>query len=527
MINEYTYCPRLCYIEWIQKEFEDNYYTVDGRYQHRRVDQPKGQMDESESRAVMMSAPELGIIGRMDMIIQDGEEAIPVEYKRGRVPSVPEGAHEPERVQLCALGLILRENGRRCERGQIYFVESKAKADVTFDENLIQRTKQAIEGVRKMASSGEIPHPLENSPKCDGCSLVGICLPDELNLLRGEADRVRNFYPGKDDVVPVYLVSHDVTAGKKGECLELRKAGGEREEVPFREIGHVSIFGNARLTSQAQRELMQRGITICHFSRGGWFYGYTQGNVHKNVELRVEQFRTAAEHEGSMRLARKFVMGKIKNCRTMLRRNDEGVSKKTLDELRALLTKASRSLSPEELLGIEGMAAKIYFDRFDCLLRMEGISFDERNKRPPMDPVNAVMSYLSALLTKECFVNLLCMGFDPYLGFYHRPRYGKPALALDLMEEFRPLIIDSTVLRAFNSGEVGPEGFLHSGGGVQMKDGTKKRIISAYERRLDTEIKHPIFGYTVSYRRIIEVQSRLLMRAVMGEIPTYPPFCTR
>jgi len=183
----------------------------------------------------------------------------------------------------------------------------------------------------------------------------------------------------------------------------------------------------------------------------------------------------------------------------------------------------------ESLLGIEGAAAEAYFSRFSHLLKEEegGFTFENRNKRPPRDPVNTVLSYLYGILVKDLFVTLLSVGFDPYLGFYHRPRYGRPALALDMMEEFRPLIADSTAITLFNNAELSKRDFIRTGLGISLAAEGKKKVVGGYERRMQTEITHPIFGYTVSYRRILDVQARLLARVLSGEIKEYPAFCTR
>lgn len=190
---------------------------------------------------------------------------------------------------------------------------------------------------------------------------------------------------------------------------------------------------------------------------------------------------------------------------------------------------AEDASSSESLLGIEGAAAEAYFSRFDHLLKTgaNGFSFENRNKRPPKDPVNAVLSYLYGILVKDLFVTLLAVGFDPYLGFYHRPRYGRPALALDMMEEFRPLIADSTAVTLFNNGELSKKDFIRTGLGISLTPDGKKKVVGGYERRMETEITHPLFGYTVNYRRVLEVQARLLAKIISGEIKEYPAFCTR
>ncbi len=153
--------------------------------------------------------------------------------------------------------------------------------------------------------------------------------------------------------------------------------------------------------------------------------------------------------------------------------------------------------------------------------------FTTRNRRPPLDPVNALLSYAYALLVRTWTVTLTAVGFDPYRGFYHQPRYGRPALALDMMEPFRPLVADSAVIQAINNGEVKPTDFISAAGAVSLTNDGRKRFIAAFERRIDHEITHPIFGYRLSYRRLFEVQARLLGRFLLGDISEYPNFTTR
>jgi CRISP-associated protein Cas1 len=255
----------------------------------------------------------------------------------------------------------------------------------------------------------------------------------------------------------------------------------------------------------------------------------TVGMAHKNVELRIAQYATAADPGRSLALARQFVLGKIKNCRTLLRRHlEEDQGREVLDQLTALMRKAESACEAARLLGIEGMAAKTYFEGFGRLLNGgEEFNIEGRNRRPPRDPVNALLSFVYALLVKEWTLSLYAAGFDPMLGFYHRPRYGRPSLALDLAEEFRLLLADSTVLTLVNTGEVTAASFVRRAGAVALTDTGRRAAIAAFERRMDTLISHPIFGYRISYRRTLEVQARLLGRVLLGEIAEYPSFCTR
>jgi CRISPR-associated protein Cas1 len=569
MLNEFAYCPRLCYIEWVQGEFLDSADTVDGRFQHRRVDAGSGKVSDNletfHARSVYLSGA--GITCRIDLLEGDGRQVTPVDYKRGEAPAIPEGAYEPERVQLCAQGLVLMENGFTCRGGVIYFVKSKKKVTIAFDEALIQRTRELIGQMTSLADHGQMPPPLIQSPKCVRCSLAGICLPDEITLLQGlqserlepgldpdpdridepiahEADeneppggsekspasgKIRKLLPARDDALPVYVVGQGNTVRKKEDILEIWSREGKQSEARLREISQLCLYGGVEITTPAMVELMQRGVPVIHYTHAGWFQGICLGMTHKNVELRMQQFQCAANPERSLAIARKVVAGKIKNCRTLLRRNNPNSGTNPLKLLAELAAGAQRASNSMSLLGIEGAAAECYFSNFAGMLKEGGrdFSFKDRNRRPPKDPINAVLSYLYGVLVKELFVTLLAVGFDPYLGFYHRPRYGRPALALDMMEEYRSIIADSVAINLFNNEEISKKDFIKTPAGVTLTAGGKKAVLTGYERRMAAEIIHPIFGYKVSYRRVLEVQSRLLARTISGEIREYPPFLTR
>lgn len=533
MLNEFTYCPRLCFIEWVQGDFVHSADTMDGKYKHRRVDDEGGSVsfdksDTFHARSVYLSGDETGVIARIDLVEGSEGRVVPVDYKRGRVPDVPEKAYEPERVQLCAQGLLLRENGYECDEGVLYFVDSKTRVGISFGKDLVARTRELIYSLRLMADKGEIPAPLSSSKKCPRCSLVGVCLPDEVNLLKGETVEVRPLYPSRDDYYPVYVVGYGHSLRSKGERLEISKKGELVHSVPFREVSQVSVYGNSYVSLPTLKKLMRKGVITCFFTYGGWFQGYAMGEMSKNVELRIKQYKGSFDSGFSLALARQFVAGKIKNCRTLVRRNDDDAGRKVLSRFSRLIKRVGSAGDMGTLLGLEGAAAQLYFSRFNSLLGDDyGFSFESRNRRPPLDPVNAVLSYVYGVLVKELFVTLLAVGFDPYLGFFHKPRYGRPALALDLMEEFRPLIGDSVTLRLFNTGQVDEDDFVYSGIGVSLKPGGKKKLLRVYERRMSMEVRHPVFGYSVSYRRILEIQARLLSRVLMGELEGYPAFYTR
>lgn len=294
------------------------------------------------------------------------------------------------------------------------------------------------------------------------------------------------------------------------------------------DVSQVSIYGNVQVSTQAMRELLSREIPVCWFSSGGWFFGIADGLPGKNVELRRQQ--VLAGDKVNVGIARRMVAAKILNARTLLRRNGRSRRRDALREMKRLAVLAEDATEVDRLLGLEGGAARIYFSQFASMIRTDlaGVFvWERRNRRPPTDPVNCLLSFLYGVLVRECTTTLLAIGLDPYAGVYHRPRFGRPALALDLAEEFRPLIADSCVLTLVNNGEVSERDFVTRGGGCGLTTDGRRKVLAVYERRMATEILHPTFGYRVTYRRAVEVQARILAAVIMSELEQYRGMVTR
>ena len=541
ILNEYVYCPRLAYLEWVQKEWESSSDTVEGRHVHRRVDTQSGSLPDPEedfddlkiARSVELSSKKLDLVAKIDLVESEDGEVRPVDYKRGKRPHVPRQAYDPERVQLCAQGLLLEEHGYTCREGFLYFAGSRERVRIKFDEELRSLTLESLKGLRSVVDEGEIPPPLDDSPKCPRCSLVGICLPDETNLLKSDSAEVRPISVKHTRALPVYVQSYRGKVAKEGQRIAIEKGDSDKTYARLADISQLVVMGNVYVTTPTLHELMRRNIPVTWQSYGGWFLGHTIGAGHANVELRTAQYRGSFDYAVCLKLARGWVQAKIRNSRTLLRRNwrsdDEPDS--VLTDLTRLADRAGRTRDISTLLGIEGAAAARYFGNFNAVLRDNGdddlFDMNNRNRRPPTDPVNALLSFGYAMLTRTFVTVLSGVGFDPYRGFYHQPRYGRPALALDMMEPFRPLIVDSVVVTAINNGEIRPTDFVRSPIGVALSDAGRKRFLGTFERRLSQEVTHPLFGYRVEYRRLLEIQARLLGRHLMGEIPANPNFVTR
>jgi CRISPR-associated protein Cas1 len=578
MVNEFVYCPRLYFYEWVEGVFRESADTLEGSAQHKRVDARPTALPEAgeaaeriHARSVTLSSERLRVIAKLDLVEAEGESATPVDYKHGAPREGPDGVIEmwpADRVQIALQAIVLRENGYECNEAVVFYQKTRQRVRVPVDAALITEAEEAVARAWDLAEFGQIPAPLADSPKCVGCSLNTICLPDETNRLtnielvdlsgaaqmglfdesagtplkkppasEGIQKPIRQLMTPRDDLKPLYLNTQGFRVGKSGEVLQVKDKDKTVQEVRIGEVCQVNLMGNIQITTQAVQSLCGAGVPVSYFSMGGFFYGITTGMNTKNVALRRSQFRLADSEWFALSIARTLISGKIRNQRTMLQRNHIEPTKSSLGLMKSMAERAERAGSLESLLGIEGTAARAYFEEFAGMIKpgddpeasASGFNFDfeGRNRRPPRDPVNALLSLAYSMLAKDLTVACYSVGFDPYMGFYHQLRHGRPALALDLMEPFRPLIADSAVLSAVNTRMVTEKDFVRAGGSVALSASGRKGFFRAYELRMDTLVTHPLFEYRVSYRRLLEIQARLLARVIEGEISTYPVFVTR
>jgi CRISPR-associated protein Cas1 len=537
MVNEFVYCPRLFYLEWVEGRFADNDDTRLGRQIHKRVDRETGAAplpDEGEvrtARSVTLSSQKLGVIAKLDVLEGDGGTVVPVDYKKGS-PQADGTPWPSDEVQVCIQALVLRENGYQCHRAELYYAETRQRVVVELTDDRIARTIDTVADARGVAERARAPLPLVDSPKCVRCSLVGLCLPDETNALLARHDQPpRKLVPRDPDQRPVYVTEPGAFVGVRGGRLEITKDKVKLGSFRMLDVAQLAVFGRVQVSTQALTECFAREVPVLWLSTGGWLQGFAVGQQSRYVELRRRQ--TAAHAQAGAGLAQQMIAGKILNCRTLLRRNTRGDARPTLAALKRLADSARTCDNFASLLGIEGTAARLYFAALPSMLgdRATDLAAEfsqlGRNRRPPKDPVNALLSFCYSMLTKDMVTVTIGVGLDPYLGIYHRSRYGRPALALDLAEEFRPLIADSVVIGLLNSGEIGASDFIRRAGAVALTADGRRTVLRAYERRLDTEIRHPVFGYTISYRRVLDVQTRLFAAVLIGELPTYIPMATR
>lgn len=330
----------------------------------------------------------------------------------------------------------------------------------------------------------------------------------------------------------LYITEPGAMVRKDGEQLKVTTPKeGTLLKMPLANLEQLVVMGNVTVTAAVVQTLLERGVGVVYLTGSGKLLGRLQPPERKNVPLRWAQFRAAADENQRLAIAKDIVRGKLHNQRTLLQRSAREGSHgldKGIRQLHALTKRAERAETLDELRGIEGAGAAAYFHELPKMIKAFGFPFSGRVRRPPTDPVNSLLSFGYVLLMNEVLTACQVVGFDPYLGYLHMDRYGHPALALDLMEEFRPVLVDSLVLSFINRRMIEPEDFEVGLGGVRrMKPHALRKFLGAWESKRRTVITHPIFQTQVPYWRAVELQARILAKRLLGETDQYVPFLNR
>jgi len=331
----------------------------------------------------------------------------------------------------------------------------------------------------------------------------------------------------------VYITQDDAFIGKTDERLTVKFDKKNLLDLPLIKIDGVVILGRATVSPAVVFELLSRHIPLSFLTGTGRYLGRLEPEVTKNIFVRSAQWKAAGESEMAIHLVRGFVRGKLKNYRTILLRREREDSQLDLQShikrLEGAIAPIDKTNSIDSLRGLEGAGSAAYFGCFNQLIKSSNFQFEARHRRPPTDPVNALLSLGYSLLRHDVQSAVNIVGFDPYLGYLHLERYGRPSLALDLMEEFRPLVVDSLVFSAVNKGQLAPADFTAeplSGAVSLTKDGLKI-FLRLYEEKKQSKFKHPVMGVQRTYQEAFEIQGRLMAKYLMGEIDKYPPLVIR
>lgn len=300
-------------------------------------------------------------------------------------------------------------------------------------------------------------------------------------------------------------------------------------EVPLLRIDGIVVLGRAHFSPALMGELLERRIPMSFLSPTGRYLGRVEPELSKNIFVRSAQWRASEQPERTLHLARAFVRGKLKNCRNDLmraqREHPELNVQKAIESIQQNIDALPRTENVDSVRGLEGAGSASYFAVFEQLIRVKGFSFTHRNRRPPLDPVNALLSFGYSLLRHDIQSALNIVGFDPYLGFLHTQRYGRPSLALDLMEEFRPLVVDAMILGCLNKSVLQPTDFESEplSGAVSLNAEARKQFLRQYEQKKQSRFRHLVLEKQCTYQEAFEIQARLLSKYLLGETHQYPP----
>lgn len=586
-VAEHAYCPRLFYYMTVEGIFLPSADTEQGAGVHRRVDRPSAaapepgrrggkkveKLEEQEAdpdrprsvRSLVLTSERLGLTATLDLAEIEGTKAVPVEYRKGRpkrsgqvAEPTDEMMEEPrllpapepwptDRVQLGLQVLLLEEAGYTVPEAYLYYAAERLKLRVVVDDALRRYALAELEAAKRVAE-GPRPPPLVNDPRCPRCSLQPICLPDEINHQRLTAITVegqtpgttpddltpRKLWPPQDDGIHVVLQKEGIRVGVRGQSVRVTdKEGQVVRDLPLANIESLAVLGGVQVSTQALTVFAEHEVPVAFMSSAGRLVAMMDPLGPTSAAIRAAQVRVLDRPEKALELARAITVAKIANQRTLLMRNHVGLPPRIASDLQECVNSAERAATMDELRGHEGNAAAIYFANFAGLFK-EGVSeiaakfvSNGRQRRPPPDPINGVLSFGYAMLAHECTAACRLASLEPTLGALHATRPGRPALALDLMEPFRPLIADSVAVSAFNRGELAEGHFLNTAAGCALTDSGRKGFFSAYGRRMDTEVKHPVFEYRLSYRRMLMLHARLVAAWLLGEVPTLAFLTTR
>lgn len=331
----------------------------------------------------------------------------------------------------------------------------------------------------------------------------------------------------------VYITANDAFIGKTDERLVVKADKQKLLDVPLIKVDGLVILGRATVSPAVVKELLERHIPLCFLTETGKYLGRLEPEMTKNIFVRQAQWKAAGESAQAIHLVKGFVRGKLKNYRTSFlrqaRKHSEVELDRAIDRIESAISPIEQTNNINSLRGLEGAGSAAYFGAFDRLIRVEEFSFSTRCRRPPTDPVNSLLSFGYSLLRQDLQSAVNLVGFDPYLGYLHCQHYGRPSLALDLMEEFRPLVVDTIVLNAINlrilvRGDFTSEPISNA---VSLTTEARRKFLKLYEEKKQSKFKHPVLGKQCSYQEAFEIQTRLMAKYLMGEIEKYPPLVLR
>jgi CRISP-associated protein Cas1 len=522
-LHAFAYCQRLFYLEEVEALYTQDAAVFAGRKLHEELEE----QEEGEWADLFLESAELGLRGRVDALRRRDGQVIPYEHKRGRAHRDENDrlqAWESDRLQVLAYACLIEAAlGVEILEGRIRYHADNVLIHVPLDAAGRESVREAIEQARALRDATHRPPVTTNERLCARCSLAPICLPEEARLAHDREWQPVRLFPEDDSRQVVHVLEPGTRVGRTGEQLKITARDNTKEVIPAHQVGQVVLHSFSQISTQALHFCADQEIGVHLVSGGGRYLG-SFDTRQGSIQRRIRQYGALTQPEVCLELARKLVVCRGKSQRKFLMRSQRGREVKELSaaigQMKAVLKQVPQAKSIAALLGLEGNLAALYFGAFDFLLKdvPPELRFSHRNRRPPKDRVNALLSFGYALLLKDVMNGILAVGLEPALGFYHQPRTQAPPLALDLMEIFRVPLVDMVVVAAVNRGQwdVAAD-FTIRGHQVWLSDGGRRKFVQLYEERKQESWKHPVLDYSLTYRRLLELEVRLLEKEWMGE----------
>ena len=525
-LHAFAYCPRLFYLEEVEELYTQDAAVFAGRRLHEEIEvQEDGQWED-----LYLEDELLGLRGRVDALRKRDGQLIPYEHKRGRSHRDENNQPQPwesDRLQILAYCCLLEvTKGITITEGRIRYHSDNVLLHVPLDDAGRKLVRDSIKAARELRASNYRPPVIENEYLCSRCSLSPVCLPEEARLAHNKEWQPKRLFPADDERQVLHVLEPGTRVGRTGEQLKITHKDQTQERVSILQVSQLVLHSFSQLSTQALHFLAGNDIGI-HFISGGGRYVGSLDNRSGSIQRRIRQYKALSEDAFCLTLAQKLVMCRAQGQRRFLMRAKRNLKEnsisldKAINGIKAVLKKLEQIETIDSLLGIEGNIAALYFAALPYLLNPDvpqQLSFSGRNRRPPKDRFNALLSFGYSLLLKDVMNAILTVGLEPALGFYHQPRSQASPLALDLMEIFRVPLVDMPVVGSVNRNqwEVDAD-FEIRGEQVWLSESGRRKFINLYEERKSQSWKHPVTGYSLTYRRLIELEVRLLEKEWSGE----------
>lgn len=514
-----VYCPRLFYLEEVEELYTQDAAVFAGRRLHAEL----AKANDEDWDELTLESLELGLRGKVDALRTRDGQIIPYEHKRGRCyrgNNRQPQAWESDRIQVLAYAMLIEAVlGVPISEGRIRYHADNVLVHVPLNAEGRQAVHNAIQQARQLRQSPQRPPVTDNERLCVRCSLAPVCLPEESRLAHNPDYPALRLFPRDDDRDVLHILEAGACVGKTGEQLKISRRDQPDEKFPARQVGQIVLHSFSQISTQAMYFCAAQQIGLHFISRGGRYVG-SFDTRQGSIQRRIQQYKALSDPKMCLYLAKKLVTCRGQSQRKYLMRGQRGMAEvpppltAAIDQMQRLLKQVDLAPTIDSLLGLEGNLAACYFGALAHLLGENTppeLWFTRRNRRPPQDRFNTLLGFGYALLLKDVINAILIVGLEPALGFYHQPRTQAPPLALDLMEIFRVPLVDMPIVASINRNQwdVNADFEVYKTH-IWLSDSGKRKFIELYEKRKQETWKHPATNYSLTYRRILELEVRLL-----------------